>query len=138
MTRTARSSYPRAINRDRSTSRSGLDTSIRKQGAGQHNWGSIADEHVLETSAMNDELQEERSVGAPSLSAAVQDSPMTTTATVAGMDMPEGMKRTNSGGLTEEELQKARKFRKGAFKKNEIDLSAIARTSAAVSGSPPS
>lgn len=59
MTRTARAAYPRAILKDRSESRSGLDSSIRKHGAGQHNWGSINDEHTLETDAMDDENLEE-------------------------------------------------------------------------------
>jgi hypothetical protein len=58
MTRTARAAYPRAVIRDRSESRSGLDTTIRKDGAGQHNWGSIADEGQLEFDAMQDELRE--------------------------------------------------------------------------------
>lgn len=59
MTRTARAAYPRAILKDRSESRSGLDSSIRKHGAGQHNWGSINDEHILEAEAMDDEHLEE-------------------------------------------------------------------------------
>jgi len=59
-----------------------------------------------------------------------------------------------SSGITEEDREKARNFRKNAFKKSdrmcytlraffritcvlEIDLAAIARSSAAVSGSPP-
>ena len=58
MTRTARAAYPRAVLRDRSESRSGIDTSIRKDGAGQHNWGSIADEGQLEFDAIADELRE--------------------------------------------------------------------------------
>ena len=55
MTRTARAAYPRAVNKDRSESRSGLDTSMRKSGAGHHNWGSIADEQQLEAAALEDE-----------------------------------------------------------------------------------
>ena len=58
MTRTARAAYPRAVLKDRSESRSGLDSSIRKDGAGQHNWGSIADERDLETAAIEDEIRE--------------------------------------------------------------------------------
>jgi len=60
MTRTARAAYPRAVLKDRSESRSGLDTSIRKDGAGQHNWGSIADEQHLESAALEDEMADER------------------------------------------------------------------------------
>jgi hypothetical protein len=55
MTRTARATYPRAVIKDRSESRSGLDSSMRKSGAGHHNWGSIADEFHLESAAMEDE-----------------------------------------------------------------------------------
>lgn len=55
MTRTARATYPRAVIKDRSESRSGLDSSMRKSGAGHHNWGSIADELHLESAAMEDE-----------------------------------------------------------------------------------
>ncbi|KAG6896493.1 hypothetical protein C0992_007948 [Termitomyces sp. T32_za158] len=51
----SRSSFPRAINRDRSESKSGLDKSIRKNGAGAHSWGSIADEREHELAAMDDE-----------------------------------------------------------------------------------
>jgi Hyaluronan / mRNA binding family len=55
MTRTARSSFPRAIHKDRSESKSGLDKSLRKNGAGMHNWGSLADERHLEFAAIEDE-----------------------------------------------------------------------------------
>lgn len=58
MTRTARASHPRALNRDRSESRTGLDNSIRKGGAGGHNWGSLADESLLEARALDDEDME--------------------------------------------------------------------------------
>jgi hypothetical protein len=55
MTRTSRSAFPRAVLRDRSESKSGLDKSIRKNGGGGHNWGSLADEQTLEFAAMDDE-----------------------------------------------------------------------------------
>lgn len=58
MTRTERASYPRALNRDRSESRNGLDASLRKRGAGNHNWGSLVDEHRLEATAQDDEENE--------------------------------------------------------------------------------
>lgn len=57
MTRTARASYPRAVTKDRE-SRTGLDSSIRKSGAGHHNWGSLADELRLEEAAIGDEEME--------------------------------------------------------------------------------
>jgi hypothetical protein len=41
--------------RDRSLSKNGLDSHVRKNGAGQHNWGSIHDELELEYAALEDE-----------------------------------------------------------------------------------
>jgi hypothetical protein len=58
MTRTERAGFPRALKRDRSESKSGLDKSIRKNGGGQHNWGSINDEAFLEAAALKDEENE--------------------------------------------------------------------------------
>jgi hypothetical protein len=70
MTRTSRAAYPRAVEKDRSISRSGLDPRPRKGGAGYHNWGSLADEGYLEEAAiadeqedMQDEMQERASPG---------------------------------------------------------------------------
>jgi hypothetical protein len=44
MTRTERAVFPRAIIKDRHLNRSGLDRSLRKEGAGPHNWGRPEDE----------------------------------------------------------------------------------------------
>ena len=60
MTRTARAAFPRAIIKDRSESKTGLDKSLRKNGAGYHNWGSIAQEGALEVAAMDDEGLEQQ------------------------------------------------------------------------------
>ena len=73
MTRTARAAYPRAVIRDRSDSRNGLDSSIRKSGAGHHNWGSLADELRLEEAALGDE-ELEAEVPVPAISAVDSDS----------------------------------------------------------------
>jgi hypothetical protein len=62
MTRTERAVHPRALNRDRSESRTGLDSSLRKRGAGGHNWGSLDDEQYLESSAMDDEVEEKEAI----------------------------------------------------------------------------
>lgn len=59
MTRTSRAAFPRALQRDRSESKSGLDKSLRKGGSGQHNWGSIVDLGYLEAAALADEEQEQ-------------------------------------------------------------------------------
>ena len=55
MTRTARAGFPKAMMRDRSESRSGLDKSMRKNGGGGHNWGSLADERDHEFAALDDD-----------------------------------------------------------------------------------
>ena len=58
MTRTERAAYPRAVERDRSESKSGVDNSVRKGGAGAHNWGSLDDELRFEQEGTYDEQQE--------------------------------------------------------------------------------
>lgn len=55
MTRTERATSPRAIIKDRSESKSGIDKHTPKNGAGPHNWGSLHDELELEASAEYDE-----------------------------------------------------------------------------------
>jgi len=122
MTRTERSAFPRAVVRDRSESKSGLDKSLRKNGGGYHNWGSLADEGYLEAAALEDEQRElaEVTTGQPK---------------VGESKKPAAERRGSS--VTEEERENARQFRKMALKGEDIDLSAIARTSSAVSTSPP-
>ena len=58
MTRTERSLSPRAIIKDRSESKSGMDKALRKGGAGGHNWGNINEEMSLEADALDDERPE--------------------------------------------------------------------------------
>ena len=55
MTRTARSAYPSALNKDRSEAKNGMDKHIPKKGAGPHNWGRLEDELELESAALEDE-----------------------------------------------------------------------------------
>ncbi|KAA1474551.1 hypothetical protein DENSPDRAFT_841153 [Dentipellis sp. KUC8613] len=57
MTRTERATSPRALLKDRSEAKNGMDASIRKGGAGAHNWGSLDDEARLEDEADLDEEQ---------------------------------------------------------------------------------
>lgn len=73
MTRTARSAYPRAVAKDRSESRSGLDQSIRKNGAGGHNWGSLSDEQQLESAAVYDEALDSEEESTPAAQDVVED-----------------------------------------------------------------
>ncbi|KAF7964848.1 hypothetical protein HWV62_2500, partial [Athelia sp. TMB] len=58
MTRTARATFPRAMNKDRSESKSGHrdDKHMRKDGGGPHGWGRLSDEKDLEEAAMQDEV----------------------------------------------------------------------------------
>ncbi|KAF8843427.1 hypothetical protein BDN67DRAFT_964188 [Paxillus ammoniavirescens] len=121
MTRTERATFPRALVRDRSESKSGLDKSFRKGGNGHHNWGSLANESYLEAAALEDEEVDDLAENENKKD-------------VEKPETPAVERRSNS--LTEEERQLARDFRKNALKGQEIDLSAIARTSHAVSVSP--
>ncbi|KIM41339.1 hypothetical protein M413DRAFT_146850 [Hebeloma cylindrosporum] len=148
MTRTARAAYPRAVVKDRSESRSGLDNSLRKAGAGHHNWGSLADEQQLEFAALHDRAFEEEEHAEP-LAGAEDTNSTRSTRSVSPATKPE-----ISSEMSEEDLEKARQFRKNTFKKTggtqlssphtnghltpsvDIDLTAIARTSVVV-GSPP-
>ncbi|KAF8916698.1 hypothetical protein CPB85DRAFT_1289123 [Mucidula mucida] len=130
MTRTERAVFPKAMLKDRSESRSGLDKSLRKNGAGQHNWGRLADERELEFAALDDEAmdmqKEETDVDADTAS---QTSDSTT-------DSNKPAVARSASYMSDQELETAKEFRKNVFK-GEVDLAAIARTSSAVSTSPP-
>ncbi|KAF8655026.1 hypothetical protein AX16_003296 [Volvariella volvacea WC 439] len=127
MTRTSRASFPRAIIKDRSESKSGLDKSVRKNGAGGHNWGSLQNERELEDAALYDEEYEEEE----------EEEESTTDSTASLPSEKKGNTETPNGSPTLQEVEDARKLRKGALKRQDVDLAAIARTSAAVSTSPP-
>ena len=165
MARTSRAAYPRAVMKDRSESRSGGDKSIRKSGAGPHNWGSLADEEYLEYAALEDEqreLEEEEGESIPeevvqgashrlwcssqALTPDCQGSPKVAKSEPVKIVSP----------ISDDELESAKEFRKKALKDQGLDrslslpyetlteavplpgldLSAIARTSSAVSTSP--
>jgi len=134
MTRTARASYPRAIVKDRSLSRTGLDRSVHKHGAGQHNWGSILDHtKSFDFDDGENDIQED------SDEFQLADDTSSSVGTADSTDVsPDGTrKRAASINVTEDDRARALQFRKGSFSRNDIDLAAIARTSAAVSSSPP-
>lgn len=59
MTRTERATSPRAILKDRSESKSGMNKRTPKGGAGTHNWGSLSNERDLEDAAMFDQETDE-------------------------------------------------------------------------------
>jgi hypothetical protein len=58
MTRTERATSLRAILKDRSESKTGIDKHTPKNGAGPHNWGSLMDERDIEEQAAYDEERE--------------------------------------------------------------------------------
>ncbi|KAJ3785069.1 hypothetical protein GGU11DRAFT_808488 [Lentinula aff. detonsa] len=120
MTRTARATYPRAALKDRSQSRSGMDKSLKKDGAGRGNWGKLG-EVEYDDAEYDEEVQEK---------------------VIENLDASEaGSEASSSSDLkhsisSDEEIEAARAFRKQAMS-GSVDLSSIARTSVAVSGSPP-
>lgn len=122
MTRTARAAYPRAIIKDRSEAKNAMNKRIPKSGAGGHNWGDLQHEYDYVEAALRDEEAELRddNIVRP---VEPRERPLL------------GQRRTSS--LSEEELEQAREFRKKAMKGAYVDLASIARTSAAVSVSPP-
>ncbi|EJD02622.1 uncharacterized protein FOMMEDRAFT_107554 [Fomitiporia mediterranea MF3/22] len=126
MTRTQRASSPRAMRKDRSLSKSGYDKSLRKDGAGRHNWGSVEDEQDLEREALEDaEIDnEELAEVPPDVNAAVRPA----------VDGPP--EATSTSPSSEEDIEKAREFRAKGLK-GDVDLASIARTSAGASASPP-
>lgn len=126
MTRTARANYPRAVSKDRSEAKNGMDNSTKKHGAGPHNWGSLDHELELEAAGIADEereLEEEELEGP--------------TARAVHSDRTRPAIDRSPSSMSEEELAQAREVRKKAAKGQDVDLAAIARSSAAVSTSPP-
>lgn len=118
MTRTARAAYPRAVIKDRSESRTGLDSSIRKAGAGHHNWGSLADEHRLEEEAMDDEEME---IEIPVPATPVDSDSSTRCKHIfhsrfSALIYSFILAAVSPPRQTEEEVELARKYRKKAFK----------------------
>ncbi|KAI6165287.1 hypothetical protein EDD17DRAFT_278353 [Pisolithus thermaeus] len=122
MTRTERAAYPRAAMRDRSLSKSGLDNHLRKGGGGHHNWGNLAEEEYLEAAAREDSAHEFAKESDERHSRKADAHKLT---------------RERENSSSEEDIQRAREIRKNALKAQGIDLATIARTSSAVSTSPP-
>jgi len=156
MTRTARATYPRAVTRDRSVSKSGLDAAMKKGGSGQHSWGSLDHEYEYERggeldAALEDGDEDEARdqvyfdtlTGAVvgNLDASTESDGSSVdggaTAKVIGGRV-RSSSTTSNPGITEDERARARKFRTGSFNGNRtVDLASIARTSVGVSSSPP-
>ncbi|KAG8919487.1 hypothetical protein FRC02_001606 [Tulasnella sp. 418] len=139
MARTERAVHPRAIIKDRSESKSGMDKSMRKGGAGAHNWGSAHDQFDVE---YYDEIDAE----APKDAARGHHAKVVASEhdVEDAEESPKGRRSsvstTSTGAvsnITDEEREKALAFRTKALKNNDLDLAAIARTSGALSHSPP-
>ncbi|KAF8597573.1 hypothetical protein BDV93DRAFT_369268 [Ceratobasidium sp. AG-I] len=126
MTRTERAVHPRALAKDRSESRTGYDKSVKKGGAG--GWGSLDDDITAGQEDFIEHQEEARDE--------VSDR-MTSSSGASDARKSPDMPRRASITLTDEERQNAKDVRAGAFKNGELDLAAIARTSSAVSASPP-
>ncbi|KAJ3883905.1 hypothetical protein F5051DRAFT_1791 [Lentinula edodes] len=139
MTRTARATYPRAALKDRSQSRSGMDKSLKKDGAGRGNWGKLGevgydddeyDEESYEAETANLDASETGSEG--SIFIATFSSPNSRACLRSASSTLEPKHSVSD----QKEVEAARAFRKRALS-GTVDLSSIARTSVAVSGSPP-
>ncbi|PIL28843.1 hypothetical protein GSI_08889 [Ganoderma sinense ZZ0214-1] len=121
MTRTARASYPNAINKDRSEAKNGMDKHIPKRGAGPYNWGSLEDELEIETAAFEDEQAElDEEAGSPT----------------AKREAERPATERRGSALTAEEIKQGIEFRKKALKSPDTDLASIARTAPVLSTSP--
>ncbi|KAI0088374.1 hypothetical protein BDY19DRAFT_950596 [Irpex rosettiformis] len=118
MTRTERATSPRAMLKDRSESKTGIDKHTPKGGAGTHNWGSLKDERDIEEEAIYDEEQD------------IEKSE-------ANVPPQPRRESKSSPPLSEEEKSQAVEYRKKALKSPDLDLGAIARTSSAVSNHSP-
>lgn len=112
MTRTERASFPRALEKDRHNSRTGLNTDphhVPKNGEGKHSWGSDMREFDHEVEAFEDE-----DLRAPVDEVLSRDSDET-----ASKPIPV---RKSSEGVTEEEREKARSIRANALKSGSLSL----------------
>lgn len=128
MTRTERSLSLRALAKDRSEARNGMDSSVPKGGAGAHNWGSLDAEFTLESDANADGDEElEDQAGGKRLFSDVHLHPRSNTvatspsiffpaATKLQAKEPAVVRRTSS--VTDEDRENAMKVRKNAFKIN--------------------
>ncbi|KAJ7206559.1 hypothetical protein GGX14DRAFT_637602 [Mycena pura] len=137
MTRTSRSASLRSVLKDRSENKTGVSGTLRKNGGGAHNWGSLENERDLEFAGIDDG-QAELDIDEHEREVEREESDDGSSST-SGPDELMAIKKPASPilELSEEEIAFARKVRMNAFKGDSVDLAAIARTSAALSSSPP-
>ncbi|KIM25707.1 hypothetical protein M408DRAFT_331057 [Serendipita vermifera MAFF 305830] len=141
MTRTARSTHPRAMLKDRSESRNGLDKTVKKGGAGAHSWGDVMEELEDNWDDVGEESQDNlKPETQPEITATDQKErlqPDTDNAPSDPVALPQRRSTRRraasvSVSYTEEELETAKQFRTHVFGSGVVDLASIARTSAAV------
>ncbi|KAJ7448250.1 hypothetical protein B0H11DRAFT_2081068 [Mycena galericulata] len=167
MTRTSRSASLRSILKDRSESKTGLNNSLRKNGGGAHNWGNLENERDLEFAGIDDGQQEldeleddddsqsghsdermrlsnHRVSNAPDLLCAfcLPQSPRSRSPLLPSWSAPKRrLPPPRSSGRMRSKAKvcvlPCRLLCRPEHVTQGVDLAAIARTSAAVSGSPP-
>ena len=118
MTRTERATSPRAIIKDRSESRSGMDKRTPKGGAGTHNWGSLMNERDYEDAALYDEENEEEQAEGESalLMLEIRSLKQVGVVRIAPPPTAAGTRRLSSNSVTEDDRKEALKVRKNALK----------------------
>ena len=121
MTRTERSQSLRALAKDRSGSRNGMDMSTPKGGAGAYNWGSIDSEFRYEDDALLDEAadfeDQAKETGCKPFPASVLPSYIVSCLLAAPnptSKKPAAVRRTSN--VTDQDRENAIKVRKNALK----------------------
>ena len=94
----------------RSESKSGYDKSLRKGGAGPHNWGSVRDEYELEQEALEDNDFDTEEFESPAAALGAAEQPA-----AEGTSEEQHQEKT-SAAVSEDEVAKAREFRAKALK----------------------
>jgi len=166
MTRTERNPFPAAVQKDKH-SRSGLvkSESLRKQGAGAHNWGSFKEEGAYKSQADADAADEqaifameEQGDNVAPLNAKQAHDPILDTSVANGdvegnkgiahspSDSMSSIDSVNINGkagqrrmsnVSDEERERARVYREGVMGRGPVDLAGIAKTSYGIAQSPP-
>ena len=124
MTRTERSQSLRALIKDRSEARNGMDNSLPKGGAGGHNWGTPGSKYDYESAALDDEgaeLEDQAGeVGGKRRLADVRLRPsvLTPHPTAPNSQPKKAVPARRTSSVTDEDRENALKIRKNALKSN--------------------
>lgn len=131
-------------------SKSGLDKSLRKGGAGPHNWGSLEEQthpyihHNLDTAKLppqnqdfkgddvdfdnDDEAQEDQLAASPSTAAALHANAPGGAEQDKTPEVPNGGMQRRMSNMTEEEKEKARAWRHGALSRDSGEFGRLTKT----------